>query len=762
MPIAKIQTPDGRTMTLEVPEGATQEQIISFAQQNYKPSEPQTPQAEPMQKPVDETPKIPVGALPMGLQDVMLQSGQAVEDDTAINEAMQSIAKQSPEIAGGISGGLMGEKFGRPFGSGGRVLGGIAGGILGSTAGKEAQQGLGLQQEQTTGSNVGEAAKEEAVARAITSGLGIGGKLLAPIVKPITKEARAFAESLGIVKPQEGKNIEDLFISSSTFNPQAKDARNIIDAQDNILNERMLTVFEETGGRADVKRAMDMQEAVAQSRRVSDVESTFLANRDKINQRLEKALTADIGTDRLQNVQARGIRDSYNQYFKGFNKKFENIKRELIPLRSKVVYKIPKDTMSKVLAKRARIEDSVTQEEARKLITAVESVLMESRPASKILGVDGKPIRESSTALKERITDKSLKDLDNKIKSMLPKFSDSKDVQSKIAGVYSAEIKPILHEIKTSNINSNPTDNMLKLAKLDGEFTKLAETKGALVNSKVGKALGLTEERQIAKAIKPERLANVIFESPETWQQTKAVLQDVNPKLIPIISNNYKAKIATDLFKEGEISPSRINTLIKTQSDVIKDIGGEDYLTALKDAEMISGALRASKGIAKAPLKMTPEDTIVGSAAGVLFNQLAPKKRLFAGVFAKGKRAFGMGGVSDADLLQAMTGKEGERTLGNMTRTFLDDPQAYNNYVQFVREVQKVNDSAEPIDEKTFNQRVGSILDSVLDSEQSMQKQEEIKQKASELINTIDEKTKPNSSLQQRLQEALQKRGSNE
>jgi vacuolar-type H+-ATPase subunit H len=41
MPIAKIQTPDGKTMTLEVPEGATDQQIIDFAIANYKPSQPQ-------------------------------------------------------------------------------------------------------------------------------------------------------------------------------------------------------------------------------------------------------------------------------------------------------------------------------------------------------------------------------------------------------------------------------------------------------------------------------------------------------------------------------------------------------------------------------------------------------------------------------------------------------------------------------------------------------------------------------------------------
>jgi len=51
MPIAEVETPDGKIMTLEVPEGATQEQIIAFAEANYTPGAPiesqQAQQAQP-------------------------------------------------------------------------------------------------------------------------------------------------------------------------------------------------------------------------------------------------------------------------------------------------------------------------------------------------------------------------------------------------------------------------------------------------------------------------------------------------------------------------------------------------------------------------------------------------------------------------------------------------------------------------------------------------------------------------------------------
>jgi hypothetical protein len=41
MPIATIQAPDGKTLKIEVPDGATQDQILEFVSSNYKPETPQ-------------------------------------------------------------------------------------------------------------------------------------------------------------------------------------------------------------------------------------------------------------------------------------------------------------------------------------------------------------------------------------------------------------------------------------------------------------------------------------------------------------------------------------------------------------------------------------------------------------------------------------------------------------------------------------------------------------------------------------------------
>jgi hypothetical protein len=77
MPIAKIQTPDGKTMTLEVPEGATEQQIMEFAQANYKPSQqvaeqPVTPRPQQEKSFMDKA---------LGVGDAALAVGSGIASD---------------------------------------------------------------------------------------------------------------------------------------------------------------------------------------------------------------------------------------------------------------------------------------------------------------------------------------------------------------------------------------------------------------------------------------------------------------------------------------------------------------------------------------------------------------------------------------------------------------------------------------------------------------------------------------------------------
>jgi hypothetical protein len=639
---------------------------------------------------------------------------EAIKDDGIVSGVIDKLTeagKISPEIVGGITGGIYGQKIGSPFGVVGSLAGSVVGGIAGSVLGKTTQQELGLQPKESASSNIGEATKEEFIARVVTTGLGVAGKLAAPLIKPITKEAVSYAEKLGLLKPSEGKNIEDLFISSSTFNPMTKDPRNIIDAQNNVLNERILTVFEETGGQADAKRALKLANIVKNVRGVSDAESAFMINRDKINQKLQKALSVDNGAEKLQKLQANSVKQSFNQYFMAFNKKFDAIKSELDPLKAEA--KIPVGNAIAEIEKRTlAVSNSLGREEGEKLLKIVTDSL---RKGSDVSG-------------QVPLTLQDLHDLDMKVKNVLPKFSPSKEVQAQIAGVYAGEIKPILSNLKTKALedalktgSTAENTKLIKALKLEEEFAKLAETKGALVNSKMAKVLGLTEQKQVAKATTPARMATAIFENPEVWEQTKSILKDVNPQLIPMLSDNYKARIVNSVFKEGSPQYTQIANLLSKQGEAIKDIAGADYLKTLQDVQMITKGLEATKDIASAKVALQPEDMLAGNTARYLLHPLAGTVGVMAGLFARGKQAVGLGKVSDEELLKVMTGKKGQKALEAMTKTFLDNPKSYNNYVQFVREVQKINPEVEAIDKESFNAQMGALISDLLNSQPAQQ-----------------------------------------
>lgn len=72
MPIAKIQAPDGKVLTIEVPEGATEEQILSFVQQQYT-QQPTQQAAQPVQQPIAQQPQPEESAI----TDMLKGAGEA-------------------------------------------------------------------------------------------------------------------------------------------------------------------------------------------------------------------------------------------------------------------------------------------------------------------------------------------------------------------------------------------------------------------------------------------------------------------------------------------------------------------------------------------------------------------------------------------------------------------------------------------------------------------------------------------------------------
>lgn len=107
MPVAKVKTPDGKIMTIKVPDGATNEQIAAFAKSQYKP--------EPLGlwgSAKLGTQKAGIGAIQLGM-DAARQLGYDFPETYAASER---VAKQLDEQGRG-SGvvGVIGEALGNPL-----------------------------------------------------------------------------------------------------------------------------------------------------------------------------------------------------------------------------------------------------------------------------------------------------------------------------------------------------------------------------------------------------------------------------------------------------------------------------------------------------------------------------------------------------------------------------------------------------------------------------------------------------------------------
>lgn len=636
------------------------------------------PTAQPQEPYVD---KIPAGAMPMALEDLAIQSGEL--DVDPLGTVAKTVLKESPEIAGSVFGGIEGFNIGRRFGTPAAVGGSIVGSILGSTGGKEVSQGLGIKEDQTLSQNILESTKEELVGRGILTGLGVASKVAAPVVSPVVNKAKSL---FGI---EAEKPIEDLFLSSSIFDPSLNNPRSIIDAQENILNKRMLTTFEETGGKADAQRMEKLAKRVMESRKYLDSQSNFLANREVINDKLRKALSPKQGFDRVDLAMSDSVKDSFNAALKSFAPKFKSIENELIASRKAATLPVG-DTPKLIESQRELLNQKLGRKQADVLIKTINSQL-------------GKP----------RVSLADLKEIDNSIDNLLPKFSESKDVQSKIAGVYSSSIKPLLRDMKTQALVKEPQNSALeKGLSLEAQFAELAEQRGAILNSRIGKALGLSENVQIKKGVKPSALAGKVFESPQTWEETKTILQLVNPQLIAPLEQAYKIKTLSKITnKNGDVTLSGLKKVLEDERDLVLSVGGEQYLKALEDSRLITAALETTKNIADSAFKASTQEKILTNMGRVLINPLTPKYPLFSGIMTKAKKGIGLGDVSDRDLFNTMRGERGQEMLSKLTGTFMDDPKAYNTYLQFVRELNRINNAeVKPVDRETFEAELGSVM----------------------------------------------------
>lgn len=159
MPTTTVRTPDGQTVTVQHPEGASENEIISYAQQNYKATAP--PTALSMQKTpsmfqqamggatrgaAEALMKVPVSQAELGeygtsvLPEGVMPTGQTTED---MRRFLANIIPQTEVQAGAMAGAGGAGGLAAKLGLRGiapaltRILGGAAGGGVGGAIGGE-------------------------------------------------------------------------------------------------------------------------------------------------------------------------------------------------------------------------------------------------------------------------------------------------------------------------------------------------------------------------------------------------------------------------------------------------------------------------------------------------------------------------------------------------------------------------------------------------------------------------------------------------
>lgn len=733
---------------VEVPDGLTQEQIFdvvdTVAAQLQTPEQP-SPEEDGLDRRklqaqigLTELGKVlpgPVGAVARGAEPLARGVG-------AVARGVGAVAKEAEEakfdITGAVTGGLGGARLGVPLGRAGIITGGVIGAIVGGALGKTVDQQLGEEeQKRTFAQNIKTSALEEAGGRAVAFGLPIVGRVakVIPGVKqaveaaeefvlmPIFEGAKKISRKLGLMGQQIP--LEESFLTSKSIDPANLTPRSIIDAQENVLGKRMLLVSEE----ADVGAALQakLQKQILDSQKIIASDSAFIRNRAEVNKRLISAIGPKTDIRKTQELLTNSIKTGFRGGLKSFNTKFDKIKKELVPLRPKVRVLTKNESLNvfdDIEATRPSLENTLSPKQVDKLFSIVKKKFVKAKkppvPSKLILPADLAPPPFVPGVEGRLVTLKDLRDLDNAITEALPKFSPAQNTQNKISGAYAANIKPILRNIKETAFRNNPEDKKLARAlDLESQFASLAEERGGILNSKIGRALGLTEQLQLRKGVKPQAITNKVFESQQTWEETKNILNLVNPDLIPILEDNFRAQILKEAFDpvSKEITFSSLQKVLEKRGQgLIADAAGPDYLNTLKDSLLITNALNKTEFLKIGKLQLPIEDKLKQSLGKKVFLPIAGNLSLMQGVMVNVKKFIGLGAANDKVLFDMMQGQSGQRLIQKMMNSPLNDPQAYNLYLQFIREGTKLGVEFIPVSEEDFFANIGAMISDIVDS----------------------------------------------
>ena len=605
---------------------------------------------------------------------------------TSVEEIAETIFGMKSDIAGSVAGGITGARVGAPGGVPGRLVGSFVGSILGSSAGKEIDQDLfETQDEQDFFTNVVNSSKEELAGRV----LSFAGK---PIINLANKVVTAAGGRMGSTAP---KSIDDLFLKDES-------GRTVKEAEKSLLGEEALTTFEATGGRAGggLQARLDANAVVAGRNAVT--ESATLSTRKNIFEKIKNRLSPGTSPDNL----SKGIKAALAFAKNSFDVKLDAINKILIPARQKVDISLAfnqakglEGVGTDLAAIRPEVFQKLGSKQGQQLTSMIENAL--TQPTGK-RGV--REWREKVTLAQMAILKK---DIENAIST-----SSQGDLKLKkeIEGVYASVVEPVLD--KYTNIAKDAaTGNVRKVFDLQDEFDSVAKARRSVLKSRIARRIGVTEDIQAGKAVKLEKIEDVVFESPQTWKETQDLFDTIgHPETAGALQDRFKQKFIQDnIDAKGQLSFNGVNSFLNKHGDeLIRDVAGENWLQAMKDTRLVLAALDETKGLDKLIRSVGGGDNTVKHAKQAFLLPLMRRIGSFNLIVTSLKKSIGLQ-VEDKTLLKAFQGERGQRLVEQMISTPMIDPKSYNLYVQAVREINKVsgeNNQTETLDRKTFLEKM--------------------------------------------------------
>ena len=697
----------------EFPDGTSDDIITNVITQDLQSRQPQAPtQVERSQAEQEALASERFGMPPTFSADPRLREAQLQAVGPLAKQVGEAVIDTPADIPGGMAGAATGAKLGSTFGPIGTVIGGTLGGIAGATGCKQIDGARGLRPDESLLGSLGKSTLEEGVGvvgGAATAGVLRAGQAVArpvleaaePIIAPVRDRLSNFLLDMGV--PVRKGSVKNGIVDSTARDPLDIVPRDIVDAQENLLGERLLTVFEETGGQFGAGDQKRLLETVAKMKGQGREISQTLKTRQAINQRLQRRLgdTQNLTVKQL-NTENNELGSLIKNSFLGVRENFDKQSRQVAGQINRLAPKVQVD-IANIKNTLPSIEQSLqNQGFASGDINAVMQVLNKWLPKDTVrtrtLPADGiSPPRkiEEVVPASNSVSASRLKQLENEFTDVgVEGFQISKSVQQQLPAWYSKNVKPIIRGAITESANRTPVGSPARrLAELRTVQADLLNKRQKEVqNPRLFRQIGDQEFVQDFKQFPTDKVVDNVFKNPDNWNAFQTALQDVNPGLVELMRERFKADFLRSVKdpKTGEVPFNKlVQRADKFGDEQIRRIAGDDYLQAVKDSEQIALALDRSKKV----LDIEPQ--LPTDAAQQLPRLLRPLGKPLAmfNLFTTGLgKSFNVDTVSDAALFKKMQGPQGARRMQALLETPLESPQAFLLYSNIMREIAKSED----------------------------------------------------------------------